>query len=513
MLRRKSYLLTLALLLSIPLILTSYKYVKAPTSILEIAPKEVYQVSIELDITQARSSSYLSMYWPQSNERQSVLAPLHMGDTTNFEIKKEEDNQRAYWDLDDKKASFLKTSFLVEGRHIQYQIPKSSPFEEDWQQGISVFLKDEAYIQVSHPRIVEVAQQLKSGYVLGTLQSNFDYLQEMETSHTRVLTDALSALELNRASCNGKSRLFVALCRSQGIPARVVGGTILENTAKRTSHLWAEIFYQDHWIPFDVLNGYFAELPAHYLELYKGDLFLFKKKHLDFDYQFIIQKKYTRVAEDHLLGPHLWPLLQDLHVPLNLLRTLLLLPFAGLLISICRNVVGMKTFGIWLPALIGLSLVNVSFILGLGVYVLMLGLVALLHLLFERWSLLYIPKVSIILTVVILVLLALGMLALHLDWKYGESVILLPIVILSITAERFAKTLHEEKLYDASKMLGNTIILALLSTLIFESRVLLGVLLTYPELYLVLLVILLLLGKWIGMRFMEYFRFAPSLSS
>ena len=38
------------------------------------------------------------------------------------------------------------------------------------------------------------------------------------------LTDARSAFEEQEASCNGKSRLFVALCRAHMIPARMVGG-------------------------------------------------------------------------------------------------------------------------------------------------------------------------------------------------------------------------------------------------------------------------------------------------
>ena len=76
--------------------------------------------------------------------------------------------------------------------------------------------------------------------------------------------------------------------------------------------------------------------------------------------------------------------------------------------------------------------------------------------------------------------------------------ILLPIVIISITAERFAKILNEESLTEASKMLGNTFAVAFATCLIFKSKMLLGVFLTYPELYLFVLFVLLFLGRWIG---------------
>ena len=84
------------------------------------------------------------------------------------------------------------------------------------------------------------------------------------------------------------------------------------------------------------------------------------------------------------------------------------------------------------------------------------------------------------------------------------------LVIVSITAERFAKVLIEENINDALKMLLNTFAVALMTCLIFQSKVLLGIFLTYPEQYFTILFIMLFLGKWIGLRVMEYDRFAPS---
>ena len=212
------------------------------------------------------------------------------------------------------------------------------------------------------------------------------------------------------------------------------------------------------------------------------------------------------------MGPSLWPLLNEFHLPMNLLRALLLLPLAALLIAIIRNVVGIKTFGILLPALIGLALVNVDLSIGLLGFVTAIILVALLHSWLEKWSLLHIPKMTIILTCVILVLLTLNTLGSKLDWETGQLVVFLPIVIITITAERFAKVLAEEDKADAFKMLANTFFVAMLTCLIFRSKVLLGIFLTFPEHYLSILFLLMILGRWIGMRVMEYRRFQPALN-
>ena len=479
---------------------------------IDIIPKEVFEVKLVLDIADVSDNSYIITYLPESDHRQSIRNALWSGDSLCMEFSNDESGMIARWETLGQEDILYTYRYEVEGKEVNYDIPKHSPFEKDWKQAPSAYLFSEPFIQSADPKIDSLSKVLKQSNVLSTLQANFEFVKRINTSNTRVLTDALSALELDRASCNGKSRLFTALCRAQGIPARVVGGTILENTTKRTSHLWAEIHYGGLWIPFDVLNDHFASLPAHYLELYKGDKFLFRhNKNLDFDYQFIIEKKYTSLSESKIRGPHLWKLLSELHISMNLLRTILLLPLAALLIAIFRNVIGIKTFGILLPALIGLALVNVNLKTGLITFAIVILIVVILHRLLERWSLLHIPKVTIILTCVIITLLCLSSIGIQKDWETGEMMIFLPIVIISITAERFAKVLTEEDIQDALKMLINTFGVALLSCLIFKSKVLLGILLTYPEQYLTILFIMLLLGRWIGMRVMEYNRFAPSL--
>jgi len=513
MLSKRSYLLVAIVLLVLPILMTGYKYYFNQISLKDIIPREVYEVTLELDIADLPAQSYVKTYLPQSDHRQEITNHSWSGDSLCMDEIIDDSGVIAHWEIIGHSDVLYSYSYDVEGKDVHYQIPENSPFELHLDRTLQPYLSSEPFIQSSHKQIDSLARKLKRNSVLETLRANFEYVNTIKNSYTRVLTDAVRALQLNRASCNGKSRLFTALCRAQGLPARVVGGTILENTQKRTSHLWSEVYYGGNWIPFDVLNGHFAFLPAHYLELYTGDKFLFShNSNLDFDYQFIINKKYQTLDDTQAKGPQLWPLLSELHISLNLLRTLLLLPLAALLIAIFRNVVGIKTFGILLPALIGLALINVDMKTGLLAFAIVIVLVTLLHIILDKWSLLHVPKVAIILTCVIISLIALGSLGSKIGWKMGEMMIYLPIVIVSITAERFAKVLQEESFSEAIKILGNTFAIALLTCLIFQSKVLLGVFLTYPELYFIILFVMLMLGRWIGMRVMEYRRFGPSVS-
>ena len=100
------------------------------------------------------------------------------------------------------------------------------------------------------------------------------------------------------------------------------------------------------------------------------------------------------------------------------------------------------------------------------------------------------------------------MLGIQQNWQILTTSMFLPVIVLSITAERFAKTLVEENLVDALKMLGFTFLLAFICYPMFQANLLMGLVLTYPEIYLIVLGIMILLGRWIGLRVLEYNRFA-----
>jgi hypothetical protein len=82
---------------------------------------------------------------------------------------------------------------------------------------------------------------------------------------------ALAALEQGEAGVEGFARLHVALCRSLGIPARVVQGGLYLKTGKGggfTPHAWSEVFLgSSGWIPMDAAAGQLNFLDAGHIRL------------------------------------------------------------------------------------------------------------------------------------------------------------------------------------------------------------------------------------------------------
>ncbi|MEL7020643.1 MAG: 7TM domain-containing protein [Bacteroidota bacterium] len=505
----QSYYYIALLLIVLPIALMGWKYSQQPLRLSELLPDVMYRVNYHFQMDELDKEATIKAYVPQNSSHQSITDIRHTGNYKQFHKDTSTFGTRALWDFAPANNIDFSYQFTYAGKAVQYQLPDELPFEHEFLDISPDYLLPSEYIESTDLGIIKKAQQLQKTDVIASLRNNYDFLYQMPKSETSELTSARTTLIQNNASCNGKSRLFVALCRAQGIPARVVGGLILQQTTKKTSHLWAEAYVHGNWIPFDVLNGHYATLPANYLQLYTGDEFLITRTaSINFDYQFDIEKQTVLAPKTDMIGMDLWALPTLGNLSFGLLRSLLLLPLATLLVALLRNVIGIKTFGVFLPALIALALVNVGLWWGLATFSLVVVVVSSLHFPLNRWGLLYTPKLVIMLTGVVVTLLAFSYLGVQNNWVALAGLSLFPVVILSITAERFARTIAEDGYADAVKKLGQTFLVTIVCYPIFANKMMVGFFLTYPEFYAVIIGTMLLLGRWIGLRVSEYQRFA-----
>ena len=73
---------------------------------------------------------------------------------------------------------------------------------------------------------------------------------------TAVETSASRAFELGAGVCQDHAHIFVACCRSLGLPARYVSGYLFtEDGSLMQSHAWADVCVTDSWLSFDVSNS------------------------------------------------------------------------------------------------------------------------------------------------------------------------------------------------------------------------------------------------------------------
>jgi 7 transmembrane helices usually fused to an inactive transglutaminase/Transglutaminase-like superfamily len=336
-------------------------------------------------------------------------------------------------------------------------------------------------------------------------------------------TDALTTLQLGEASCGGKSRLMTALCRTVGIPSRLVGGVIIgQSGRKRTHHVWIECRQGDLWVPFDPLNGHFAALPENYLRLYTGDEPLISySRGLAFDYGFksprrTVPKAWSEagdldaeIEESGFLSS-----LTNQTIPLlerGGFSLILLAPFALLLIVFVRQVVGMESIGVFLPILLGFSLTQTGLLYGSAQILLCLGLGSLLRLLMARLNLLHVSRAAVMITSVIVLFLAFSVLQRLVGYEPNSGELILPLAALAMAIEKFILVAMDKGTAGALWLLIQTLLLALGCSVILAGSFYQQLMIAFPEILLLVIGLIIVVGNYRGLRWKEHLRFGSLL--
>ena len=113
----------------------------------------------------------------------------------------------------------------------------------------------------------------------------------------------------------------------------------------------------------------------------------------------------------------------------------LLVPVGVFFLVVLRNVVGIRTFGTFMPVLIALSFRETQLLWGVFLFTTLVGIGLLIRFYFEHLKLLVVPRLAAILIVVIGLMALLSVLINKLGLEQGLSVALFPMVILERLSE------------------------------------------------------------------------------
>src|SRR5262249_53451538 len=91
---------------------------------------------------------------------------------------------------------------------------------------------------------------------------------------------AVDCLHSEGGDSAAKSRLLVALCRSRGIPARLVTGLTLAREDEHAAHTWVEAWVRGGWLPMCPFYHHFGHVPKTYLIFGYGDQALVRGKNV-----------------------------------------------------------------------------------------------------------------------------------------------------------------------------------------------------------------------------------------
>ena len=193
----------------------------------------------------------------------------------------------------------------------------------------------------------------------------------------------------------------------------------------------------------------------------------------------------------------------------NTFKLLLLIPIGALVVVILRNLVGIQTSGTFMPILIAMVFLQVNLLAGLTLFILIVGIGLVLRSYLSHLNLLLVPRISAVLVFVIIIYVGISVISIKLDIEAGLRVTFFPMIIISWTIERMSVLWEEEGPRNVFVQGGGTLFSASLIYLAMKNSLIAHLAFSFPELLLVVLAVIIMLGSYSGYRLTELRRFEP----
>ncbi len=209
-------------------------------------------------------------------------------------------------------------------------------------------------------------------------------------------------------------------------------------------------------------------------------------------------------------------------VPLSTVVLILMLPILVAVIAFFRQVVGIKAFGIYTPALIIFAFLAIKsesqsfwggIKYGISIFILVIIVGTLLRMFLKKFRLLYLPRMAIVISIVALTTLIVLMISGYFNRTGLASVSIFPILIMITLVEKFVAVQIEKGNKSAIFLSLETLLISLVGYFLASWQKLIEYLQAYPWIVFIAIALILFLGKWSGLRLTEYFRFREVLKN
>ncbi|WP_193213194.1 UUP1 family membrane protein [Luteolibacter marinus] len=188
-------------------------------------------------------------------------------------------------------------------------------------------------------------------------------------------------------------------------------------------------------------------------------------------------------------------------------RFVVLIPLGAFVVVVMRNLIGIATLGTFMPVLLALALLEMPVDSGLIMFSVIVAAGLWFRFLLSKLNMLVVPRVAACVVIVTLLMMLLSVISYKLGMRSGLQITLFPMIILAWTIERMSLIWEEEGKRSALLQVGGSLVVAVIAYRFMAVRQVKYLAFYFPELLLVLLAFIILLGRYTGYRLSELFRF------
>ncbi len=197
-------------------------------------------------------------------------------------------------------------------------------------------------------------------------------------------------------------------------------------------------------------------------------------------------------------------------VPPNIIVLVLLFPLIASIIAASRHIIGLRGFGIYIPAVLSVALVSTGPVVGMIIFLAIISVAVFSKRILKVLHLSYLPRTALLLWMISMSILFVLLLAPFLNLASLMTINIFPILILVLLSENFLDAQTSTKPADAFALALETIALAFVSGFFLRWEFMQKLALLQPELLILFTFVFnILVGRFVGLRVTEWLRFRP----
>ena len=456
------------------------------------AQTKIWQIDARIEFSARGQPSQVKLALPPNQSRFAVISESSASSGWGFSIENQANQRNALWSQRNptgRQVLFYKLGIATNEKNISLPKPTqvaSVVWDEPYQTAVNHLLTT-VYPTTAdaHTLTTQLIQALTRDPIdqnLSLLTTNFDHPELL----TRVLQTAL-------------------------IPARVVQVLLLEDGRRRRSlEPYVQVFDGQVWRLYDPSKG---------LVTNKKDLLVWQMdtpavfevsggRNSRISFSMISENQSSSLlaqeqAGDLALSLYSLPIAEQ-----SMFKLIMLLPVGAFVVALLRVLVGIRTSGTFMPVLIALAFLQTELIPGLTSFIIVVAIGLFIRSYLSSLNLLLVARIAVLVVLVIGIISVFSILSYRLGLIQGLTITFFPMIILAWTIERMSITWEEEGPKEVLLQGGGSLFVAVLAYLLMSQPQIEHLVFHFPELHLVLLAVILLLGRYTGYRLLELRRFA-----
>lgn len=493
-------------LVSLGTLVTAYQIFVLNIPVTESETDNLWNIDAKIEFQASGNAPVkLQMFVPPLGERFTSLNESFISKNYGVSVNKDSDNRQITWSA--RRNTGKQTLYyrmVLTTRYASEQVKPSGPtFRE------------------SLP--VEGMEKIAAEALLAPIrQHSADIETFISETIKRVNNpdDDNSKLLLGRdASAERKADVIDLVLSIARVPMQRLHTLRLEGGSNQEPELWIRSFNGKKWLYFNPQTGQ-QGLPADRLVWWYGDEPLFNleggsRPQVTFTINSseinairLAQLTGNASSATSFLDYSLYGL------PLSTQQTyqvMIMIPIGVLVILVLRNLGGLQTLGTFTPVLIALAFRETQLGFGILLFSLITALGLSLRSYLEHLKLQMLPRLSVVLTFVVVLIAVISLFSHKLGLERGLSISLFPMVILTMTIERLSITWEERGGNTAFKVAIGTLFAATLAHYLMSIQELNYFVFTFPGVLLIMVGFMLAMGRYRGYRLTELFRFKAFL--